>query len=477
MQTPEERFIVEFPHPMTEPILSWNTFWDREAEELCHVMPYALVGGSAITTMSFQAFGEGRFAYLSRDEDGRCTPIYLWGEPFARCMFADAERLPRTITFPMADAVATILDQDGRDALESMRREEVRRYGTMSGDSNIDQVLEEDRFSAQVAYPSPIHHESKKWWLRIPRLGVCYTVENASWQAGGPDNDDLQRISDHILLISAVHAGNRIISRRLALLFSNSFRWGAYKAGDRIAETIARSVCFNEPHIRKLVDDDQKIYLVTKLLLGHHLFFPQSPEALTAMAILGKNPNLDVLVPHGWESVALCQSSSTLIEQCVKNLVLDLALLVKAFVRWDRPESLERVSERDLEIEIRRLILMALALLCGNLEWIDNGDYFAIVPPRKVLELGDVIMPALPKSPARSIIEGASKKGKLEYHRYLAQWSPPDRPDSIKPYTTTMVLFKHTARSMDRKECPAMPWLNRYLRARIEHRAAESARR
>jgi hypothetical protein len=162
---------------------------------------------------------------------------------------------------------------------------------------------------------------------------------------------------------------NYLIVRQFRVLARDT-----YKADDRIAETIARSLCFNEPRILKLVDDDQRLYLVTKLLLGHHLFFPHSPEALTAITLLGKDPNRDILIPHGWEPFARYQSNSTCIEQCIKNLVSDLALLVKAFVRWDRPESLERVSERDLEKEIRRLIREALALLCGDLKWADNGE-------------------------------------------------------------------------------------------------------
>jgi hypothetical protein len=224
------------------------------------------------------------------------------------------------------------------------------------------------------------------------------------------------------------------------------------------------------------VDDDQKLYLVTKLLLGHHLFFPQSPEMLTASTLLGKEPNDDILLLHGWEAEARCQSGSIRVEQCVNNLVLDITLLVKAFVRWDRPESLERVSDRDFEEEIRRLVRRSLALLCGNLEWINNGEFYAMVPPRSLIELGDVLLPALRKSSARSIIDGASKKGKLDYHRYLAQWTVPQHPDAGKHYTTSMVLFKHTTKGAEKKESPEMPWLNRYLRARIEYCAAERAK-
>ena len=54
---------------MAMPVETWPSFWDREADDLCQVMPYALVGGSAITTMSFQAVGQGRLVYLTRTED------------------------------------------------------------------------------------------------------------------------------------------------------------------------------------------------------------------------------------------------------------------------------------------------------------------------------------------------------------------------------------------------------------------------
>jgi hypothetical protein len=390
-------------------------------------------------------------------------------------MFADPERLPRAVAFPTADAVVTAIDQAGLGALETLQREEERRYGAKIRDFDKDAIPESARFSAQVAYPSPIHHESRKWWLRIPRLGLCYTVNDALGHAGAPDIDEQHRNSDHILLISAIHAGNRMISRRLALLFANCFHWDCYKADDRIAETIARSLCFNEPHNRKLVDDDQKLYLVTKLLLGHHLFFPQSAETFAAITLLGKEPNEGVLLPHGWDAVTRWQSSSVGIGQCVDNLVLDLALLIKAFVRWDRPESLERVPDRDLEKEIRRFTGMALSLLCGDIVWIDNNEFYGVASPRSMVELGEVLLPALPKSAARSIIDSASKKGKREYDRYLTQWSMPDRRGSGGHYTTSMALFKHTLRGVEKRESPEMPWLNRYLRARIEHGVAATA--
>lgn len=448
---------------MSEPILSWSAFWDREADELCHVMPYALVGGSAISTTSYQALDGGRFAYLARCEDGRCAPVFFRGETLAPGMFADAEQLPGRGSFSIADVVP----EGGGEMLEALLREENRRYGVaLNAQISADQKL----FLAQVAYPSPIHHESKKWWQRIPRLGVCYTIDHTfTLPAGQPESEQQRRVSEDILLISAIHAGNRIISRRLALLFSNPFRWDAYKPDDRIAEIIARSVCLKEPHVVSRVDDDQKLCLITKLLLGHHLFFPHSPEALTAMKLLGKDPNGDVLVPHGWHSVVQCQSSSTRIEQCVENLVLDLALLVKAFVRWDRPESLERTPEPDLEKEIRGLAVRGLALLCGDLEWKENGEFYAISPPKALLSLGEFVLPALPRSQARSIVKAAPKEP--EFQRYLVQWPSIDDSSTGKHYTTEMVLFKHTLKGAERRPSPEMPWLNRYLRARIEHKA------
>ena len=97
------------------------------------------------------------------------------------------------------------------------------------------------------------------------------------------------------------------------------------------------------------------------------------------------------------------------------------------------------------------------------------------MPPPALLGLGDVILPALPKSSARSIIDGASKKPKLQYSRYLTQWPPTDDPESPKHYTTSIALFRHTAKGREKKESPGMPWLNRYLRARIEQHALESA--
>jgi hypothetical protein len=455
---------------MSEPMYSWRAFWDREANELCKAMPYALVGGSAISTMTFQAVGKGRLIYLSRDEAGRNKAIPMEAEVSASRIYADPNALPLVERFSTKQA--PLRARDCEDNVK-LYQEETHRYGYTFHDPNTNLFFPMVKYSLQAAYPSPIHHESREWWVRIPRLGMCYTVEH---QLGHGEGSSVRRqhgTSDLILLISAIHAGNRILSKRLALLFSNTYRWSKYrrtdkKHGQQIAENIALALCIHDPRVRSEVDDDQKLYFILKLVVSHHIFFPHSPEALTAFHLLGRKPNEEVLVPHGWEPVERWESGSTDIQDCLARLVKDLSLLVRAFIRWTHPEAIDRVQDKDLEEEIRSLTIRALGILCGNFVWIEDGEWYAIQPPTTLRETGNFSLPAVERSVAQPIIK-QGRKGRRDFYRYMLQLSPLEMKTSGGHYTTRKVADVEYSETISRRDGPLMHWLSRYLRARIEY--------
>jgi hypothetical protein len=458
---------------MALPLDSWKVFWQREADELCQVMPIALVGGSAITTICFQSVGLGRLVYLTRNQAGQSAPIILDSGPdFAR-IFNNPDDLPLPKYFTMSADISQIYGKLDRTALLALYDEEVRRYGPTLYDADTLMLRGVTESCLQVAFPSPLHHESKDWWNRLPRLGSCYSLENKLAHKEGLSGENQAKTSQLVLQTSAMHAGNRIMSKRLGLLFENTYSWEVDKKVKKdektVAENISRALCIVESKTSSKVTHDQKLYLITKLLVAHHLFFPHSPEALKAFEFLGKDPNGDVLIPHEWEPVHYFESTATDLRQCVERLVKDVTLLVRAFNRWDRPESVKRVPDSTLESEIQSLVKEALGILCGSISWAEGGEFLSLLPPKGLLPLGEISMPAITKSQTTRIFESRDT-GSKAFYPFMQQLAPLSVRVPTERYKISLSSIVHSTMGSNKpKDSEVMLWLSKYFRARIEY--------
>lgn len=453
---------------METPIDTWEVFWQRESDELCEILPLALVGGSAITTACFQPPGAGRLVYLTRDKDGKSQCIPMDSGPNSDRIFKLANDLPYIHPFPMDPDMTEAYQHVDKQKLLSLYEEEIRRYDPAFFHADTYLLREGIQYSLQVAFPSPLHHESKEWWGRLPRLGLCYTLENKLAHKDGLSSEGQKSTSELVLILSAVHAANRIMSKRLALLFENIYCWTGFTKEEMSVERIARSLCIEDLAISSDVKQDQHLYLITKLLLAHHLFFPHSPAALNAFKCLGKDPNADILIPHGWEAVNHFESNPTDIGKYIDQLIKDIALLVRAFTRWERPESVTRRADADLVKDLRRLIVMALGILCGTFVWKEHDEYLALVPPKALIPFGPITLPAITKGQVNYIRQHRVTESN-SFYPSMQQLSPlavvvPETGYKIKLH---VVVHKRTGTETPKKS-EKMQWLSKYLRDRIE---------
>ena len=448
--------------------------WEREAKHLCEHLRWPFTGGAPISIFCFQPIPEERFVYLQSKEQSHSEadrqslskrpPLYLHADKLSKELLCDEHpQLPWSSIVRCVDK-EQIVDYLKNDL--AIRKQfcsaDKKRYANELFDGRTYFLKEGTEYRLQLLFPSPVFHHASAWWKRLPRLGICYTIDDRLGKPHACNEKHVIDPTDHMLAIMAVSAGNRILAKRLRSMFNNSYAWAEdEKTADEyfIELDVARRLCTEE--IRP--SDDKGIFFVAKLLLAHHLFFPHSPEALRVIQLLSENTCNDVLEMHGWPKMKEAIPPSPNLKESIENLTMDLALLTHALVRWTDPGGKADPDKKvDFTETLSNQICFVLALLCGKPIWITKGrsKHFAISPPALLQQYEPIEMPVYKDSQIATKTSGESSY-------YLKMLSPIESEAGLPSWNRTtlkMIKFPSHMGLLDKKH--SSEWVSNYIFSR-----------
>jgi hypothetical protein len=385
-------------------ITSWDDLWDREAKELCERLPLPLVRSAPVAVLCYQPAKEERLVYLN-SVGSTPDPIPLSvGENARKMFFNSSPTAPwRAEEITMTQRSATLYKKTSIDIRKRVYDAELLRYG-----NNASKLYQQGQYHYKVGlsyklqsvFPSPLYHEHEYWWRRLPRLGICYTLDDSlgkleDSRTGLETKDRIGRgATDPLLLICGVAAGNRILAKRLSLLLNGYRRWSKDDPEEEFpGQRIARLLCADGIKPSDIDRWDEAVYIVSRLVIAHHMFFPQIPVALQIFEKLKVEPN-SILAASNWPPVSsLPATESDNLEVLVDFLVSDILFLLHALLRWEHPDrAQERSDKGDLRTTLKELIKISLTLLGGMPETLFD-EYGTIVPPRGLASLGTFSLP------------------------------------------------------------------------------------
>jgi hypothetical protein len=457
-------------------IQKWEDFWNLEAVELCNTLPRALVGGVPVSVLVFQPGDPGRFVYLNVRGEAP-DPIFLPLGPNSTGLFydPDPESSWRSRSLRVdPDSVKEFLDAPIQER-KKFYSVEILKYGKDRYDENVFHLKFGQPYRIKLACPSPLYHQRGNWWRRLPKLGICYTVANKLASADDTLTDHSQETGDRLLMICSIAAGNRMLGKRLRLLFNNSFQWPTGRTSEPFsAENVANQLCTKHQHKGNQHAWDQQLYLIAKLTIAHHLFFPADPAALQLVELLGLDANQELLIPHGWEVENRIVKNGRSFEVCFQNLVTDLMFLIHALVRWEHPDDVQqRLQEEAVEERVKHLTLSVLSLICGRIdeqnsyEHIENQrlrKYLSVQPPTKLMSLGKVTVPGLRDGTISTLLKDTKKWHKFHFHS-LCPIAGESNLKDLNAVQPREIEFSGSAVRVSANTVHA-PWAVAYLRAR-----------
>src|ERR1035441_282838 len=204
---------------------SWEEFWNLEASLLSRSMPSPLTGGAPISVLCLQPAQSKRMAYMARAAKVEDLIFLPFGPNSEKQLYKrDGSGLwdSQLITHK-ASTIAKYLQLD-----ESIRKRLYEIESPIYGKELYNHVgfhlLPGKKYRLQTVVPSPLFHSLKKWWIRLPRLGLAYTVSERLGAFSLPHSSRRDNAAEKLLLIAATSAGNRILSTRLKLVFANRYR-------------------------------------------------------------------------------------------------------------------------------------------------------------------------------------------------------------------------------------------------------------
>lgn len=464
---------------------SWNDFWDREAKQL-YDLPSPLVGAAPVSVYCLQPRPQERLVFLNKTGSAADPQFIPVGPTTRDLVYDDAAAAPwksvlSEVRQGPIDEYLKIPDLTRRKIMDA----EVDRYGPTYFNTEHYHPALGTQFRIQAVIPSPLYHDQKHWWARLPRLGIALTFDDllgASEPLGPREEQTLT--SDSLLLICAISAGNRILSKRLRMIFTNSF--ARVYGDDKVKnpeQDIAKQIATRGVHETDQDNWDKSLFLIANLILGHHLFFPHAPEALMIFRLLGKDPSSEVLVPHAWDAVEFGGRPGSL-EDHIDRLVIDLKFLIRAMIRWAHPsdpEAISRISDADFKRVVLELTKVVLALLCGT-PAIVEGQYAAIIPPDALLETCKVTLPAFEKGQISHLRQKRTPRTLEVYSDYLRCLSPivPAKPRGGKKKSKKAEEDQDWFNSIKHHEIEfsgdqprplgkrKLEWMGKYVRARLE---------
>ena len=473
---------------MHSAINSWQELWDKEVTDLCETLPSLLVGGAPISISCYQPSQPERLVYLGRTESGP-DPISMSVGENARQIFFDPLLTAPWYAqhFTMTEEMASAYMKTDKELRKRVYLAEMKRYGNSESslfDADNYHYRVGVKYAIQPVLASPLYHEHDYWWARLPRLGICWTVgDRLGLIDDGPPSNSLgnqahRSPTEQLLLICGNGAGNRILAHRLNILLSGYYRWVGEKSEDDVSgQKVARSLCAEDVRPTEFDRWDRSIYLISRLLIAHHMFFPQSPVALKVVKQLGADPNDNFLLPHGWLRYGgAIDVGNAEISQNFGFLVNDLMFLLNSLVRWEHPSTTGgQGMNKEMKSTVEKLTRVSLALLCGNpvMKTIRGTMYGTIEPPQGLDALGNF---SLPLYEADQLTSFHGKWVKQPHYRTQVMQTCPVINEGEPP---ELYVIQHKAEmTFNAGKSPRMnsfrlgeehklEWISKYVRARF----------
>jgi hypothetical protein len=376
---------------------SFSSLLTDEIKQLTDLLPRSLKGGGApVSSLLFQPTeGGGRLVYLDENVAAE-EPIWMDPGPVSKEFFFDVkDTAPWEIAEPRVTRplIKHYLQNDQSNRLELANHDRKRYPGLKFANEGIVKI---DKYKMHHIFPSPVFHRAVDWWKRLPRLGQIYSYD------GYLEHPNL-------LLICGIEVGNLALHIRSKSLLDHElvFTFPHRQKKSRItAYTLAASASIN---IEK-VDDDEFLFLVAHLIIAHHWFFAYDPVALKLFAKLGVADK--VLTSHGWPASGIEKhhviTTQEELPELITKLAQDLVFLIYSCARWENPDN-PRAEPQDLLEALNKKIPVALALLCGTVEYAtistlntlnfhsvpgaDRSNLFMCIHPPKGLKAPGVELP------------------------------------------------------------------------------------
>lgn len=463
---------------------SWGVFWEQEANDLCERLPSLLVGGAPVTVLCYQPAKAERMVYLNRVKGGP-SPIYFGVGQHARSLFFDPSlsAVWRTRYLEWSDRdVIRYIDETDEKIREDIWFAETDRYPKEWFDAKGHHYLAKRDYRLHAVFPSPLYHERDFWWRRLPRLGVCYTLSDQLGNVPDLIAEDRAKAAESLLHIYGIGSGNRILGKRLRLALSGYYKWsGDERSTPQPEQRIARLIVTTGISPSDSKTWDQALYLVARLILAHHIFFPQSPVGLQLFQVFDLDPNVDILQPHGWEAttlipVATAAPDGNRAPQLFQNLVHDLIFLIHALVRWEDPEQVShRITGSELESTLGQLTRIALILLSGEPAKLLD-DRVTLTGHDELQRLGAAPIPVYDAKQFKAILSSPSRDG---YAGFMAHLSPIGQSRNDRLFNgiqhgavVQMEPGQRRGRIDNIVHHTTHEWVSKYMRARFAYKAA-----
>lgn len=436
-----------------------------EIGRLVDVLPPPLIGGAPVSALLFQPTETGgRLVYLDSLVESD-NPIHIDpGQVSEKFFFNVDDKSP---WIPAEESVEQrSLDEyctkNENEIRQRLAKQDALRYSSTKFEQN-GVVPPGTRYKMHYLVPPPVYHHVIGWWKRLPRLGQIYTL-----------GDELGH--QNLLLICGMSVGIRALGIRLKLLLDckNAVREPAFK----IAATIASD---------RPVDPDDFQYLLAKLVLAHHWFYPYDPVALKLFKRLGCDPPDEVLQRHGWPATGWSDfDTAAPVNDLISLLAQDLSFLIYACTIWTAPGEKGRKDSAELYNELQMALRTTFAMICGtprhakvsgkDLKYLDYpADYMCIEPPKELVE-DKISSPELPLL-SRGQLVGRDHKWSQIAEAYILSLSPIGPFPLRKWHKLGVSRVKGMRAWLHRDEMGK--WLTGYARARClmkltaEERAAK----
>jgi len=366
----------------------------REVREVINDLPPVFTGTHPLCLSLFQpTFDGGRLVLLDRAADRKGIVPWLQLGTSTHTTFLDPD--PKV---PWQNWDGTITEEQLRYYREHNVIERRREYGQILQQRfkeferlNAVEGHFEAGVSIQLSYLWPSPHVGPKYFRhRVPRLGTIYTCEEWFGNANS-------------VQISSLTAADSILMTRLRLLL------GTYHPlNKRSPLAIAQDwATKNTP------GSDEIAYLLARLFMVHHFFFPQQQIAALLIKRHAKSPG-SVWIRHGWPHFPPPKDDDKETDgDLLRQLAHDLAFLTCACGKLKKKESgrAQRKEEwltdpEEVITRIRKELPAVCAALCGEttrvstvgrelVEFDASSDtYLMVQPPPKMTFSERTLLPA-----------------------------------------------------------------------------------